>query len=518
MNTLKIALIHFAPEHKQKEKNVKALLALNTQAAAQGARILVNTELAITGYFFKNREDVASMVEQIPGPTTEVFSELARQWGVYLALGLPETTGQTQIYYNSAVLLDPSGKLALRYRKVNTEVRWACPGSSHQKNIAQTPWGRLGMLVCSDAYHSLMPRVTALHGADLILVPTNWPTSGYFPRRIWRARAYENQLYLAACNRGGVGPHMDARNSHSGLYAPDGRVVQEQNCADTQIVFCNVPLHRGRIRPSGRRALKRARRPDIYQTIYLDLWPISDLTSFYGLPEPGPITVGAIPVKIARSASAILEMLHHKLTGLTAQLDVAVLPGAMFQLPDSSLRIDIMESMRQISQRFNTALSWGYEIRTGRRKTRFVVMTCPGQTDRTHRDTHFIEDKTRFEVTAFPMRVNIGPAQLGITSVNELLQPEISIGLSKLGVDLILSSGDSLSAAGREVLSTRSFDFAHVAAAGSDWALIALAPAGHDSWRILDSEGEAVVATVDTIDARKKRFQDRIAVEQLLEP
>ncbi|RKO66585.1 nitrilase-related carbon-nitrogen hydrolase [Desulfofundulus salinus] len=70
------------------------------------ARIIVNPELATTGYAFESRRDISPFVETVPGPTTELFGALARRYGVYICLGLPEVDLKSGIYYNTAVHLE----------------------------------------------------------------------------------------------------------------------------------------------------------------------------------------------------------------------------------------------------------------------------------------------------------------------------------------------------------------------------------------------------------------------------
>jgi acetyl-CoA carboxylase carboxyl transferase subunit beta len=72
------AAVQFEPTPSAKEANIAALLRLTEQAAAAGARLIVLPEMATTGYCWVSREEVASEVEPVPGPTTARFGELAR--------------------------------------------------------------------------------------------------------------------------------------------------------------------------------------------------------------------------------------------------------------------------------------------------------------------------------------------------------------------------------------------------------------------------------------------------------
>jgi len=73
---VKVALIHAAVAWKDKEYNVKKLLSLNEEAARNGAKIIVNPELAISGYSFSSKTEIASQADYIPGPVTDTFRAL----------------------------------------------------------------------------------------------------------------------------------------------------------------------------------------------------------------------------------------------------------------------------------------------------------------------------------------------------------------------------------------------------------------------------------------------------------
>ena len=201
MPSLKLALLHSAAAHKQTDANRAQLLALFRRACDAGAQLIAAPEMAVSGYSFNSRRDIAPYVETGDGPTLTALAQLTREYGVYACIGLAERDPRTSIFYNSAFALDPQGEVVCRYRKINAEHRWACPGNPLADNTFATPWGRVGLLICSDSYHSLMPRITALRGADLLLIPANWPPTGLDPREIWRARPGKRTL------RGGLQPH-----------------------------------------------------------------------------------------------------------------------------------------------------------------------------------------------------------------------------------------------------------------------------------------------------------------------
>lgn len=115
---LKVVLVHAAVHWGDKKKNIARLLALNEKAAGAGARIILNTELATSGYAFKSRADIAPLTETIPGPTTRAFGQISKKYGCYICIGLPEVDRKTDVFYNAAALIGPAGRVVGKCRKV----------------------------------------------------------------------------------------------------------------------------------------------------------------------------------------------------------------------------------------------------------------------------------------------------------------------------------------------------------------------------------------------------------------
>src|SRR5690348_15612381 len=84
------AAIQFEPRLGAKEENMARLCALVEEAAEAGARVIVLPEMATTGYCFRDRAEVAPLVEMVPGPTTAAFGAIAQRHGCYIAVGLAE--------------------------------------------------------------------------------------------------------------------------------------------------------------------------------------------------------------------------------------------------------------------------------------------------------------------------------------------------------------------------------------------------------------------------------------------
>ncbi len=182
-----------------KAKNLAAIRDHTREAASRGAQLVCFPECALTGYAFETREDALKLAEPIPGPSTEALAAL----GPWIIAGLLERAGDR--LYNSAVLVGPR-TLAV-YRKLHLPClgvdRHADPGDLPLAPV-ETPLGRIGLNICYDGSFPETGRVLKLAGAQLIVLPTNWPEQARLSIEHQSiVRAYENHVNYVAVNRVG---------------------------------------------------------------------------------------------------------------------------------------------------------------------------------------------------------------------------------------------------------------------------------------------------------------------------
>jgi predicted amidohydrolase len=300
----RVAAIQYDPTLGEKEKNVADLLRLVEEAASNGARLIVLPEMATTGYCWESRAEIATHVEPVPGPTTDRFAQLARQYDCYIAISFPEVDPTTNVYYNCMVLIGPQDIVGT-YRKVHSymsEPRWARDGDLGMP-VWDTPLGRLAGLICMDAAYFESARIPALHSADVLLFPTNW-FDDKCPNSWWMTRAFENGVYFIAANRYGKERGIQFSGG-SCILEPDGSIQAYLDNGEG-IVYGEVDLSRSRDKswgpqsPSGESAGDRLadRRPDEYITLVNNtyLWEPLRYHSMYDLGElpPGQLSCVAI--------------------------------------------------------------------------------------------------------------------------------------------------------------------------------------------------------------------------------
>ncbi len=185
------------------------------QAAAEGARLVVLTEMFSTGFSM----DTESIAEPVDGPSTRFLVEQARRLGVWMAASLPERPEGQALPYNRLVLAGPDGTTH-RYAKIHPfsyarEHERFAAGDAHV--TVEVEGVRVSLFVCYDLRFA--DEFWALaHDTDCYLVVANWPENR---REHWRAllvaRAIENQAYVIGVNRVGEGGGLD--------YVGDSRIV-----------------------------------------------------------------------------------------------------------------------------------------------------------------------------------------------------------------------------------------------------------------------------------------------------
>lgn len=181
---------------------------------AQGVDLAVFPEAFLTGYCYESQEVALSKAVEIeydsqlrvrnPKAPVRAISEACQELGIHAVVGLVSTDGA--VLQNAALLFLPDGTI-YRYFKAHLPFlgvdRFVVPG--WDLPVFDTDLGRIGVLVCYDIRVPEAARVLALEGADIILLPTNWPEGAELsPAHVAPTRALENRVFVATCNRVGI--------------------------------------------------------------------------------------------------------------------------------------------------------------------------------------------------------------------------------------------------------------------------------------------------------------------------
>lgn len=187
--------------------------ALETQvraAAAAGADLIVLPEIAYPSYLLESRRRYfRDDIEPSEG-VMHRFATLAKEFCVWIVAGFVESKGDA--LYNSAAVIDRAGCCVSIARK---QFLWDCDNewfeAGRESLVVETPWGRMGVLICADLR---MPEISATlvaRGAEFIVQPTAWVNAAFGtseyrniqPEYLVRSRAIEFGVPIASCSKSG---------------------------------------------------------------------------------------------------------------------------------------------------------------------------------------------------------------------------------------------------------------------------------------------------------------------------
>ena len=174
------------------------------ETAGRGAGLVVFPECTLTGYCFESLEEAAPFAEAAGGRSAEALAEACRETGAHAVVGFIEHDGGR--FYNAALLVGPAGVVGT-YRKVHLPFlgvdRFLTPGD-RPFAVRDLSGVRTGAQICYDASFPEASRVLKLLGAQVLVLPTNWPPGAWrTPEFVVNARAQENHVFFAAANRVG---------------------------------------------------------------------------------------------------------------------------------------------------------------------------------------------------------------------------------------------------------------------------------------------------------------------------
>ena len=195
-----------------------------------GAQLVVLPETITTGFIPGiPTEELWGIIDTLPGDMTEPIAQIARKLQVYVVFPTYERGSANNIVYNSAALFDSHGELAGVYRKTHlfpieraSDGGWSTPGQ--KPVVVETELANVGLTICYDGDFPELYRAEAIKGAEVICRPSALLRSFEIWETTNKARAYDNHVYIVACN--GVG--ADAGGSyyfgHSMIVSPIAQV------------------------------------------------------------------------------------------------------------------------------------------------------------------------------------------------------------------------------------------------------------------------------------------------------
>ncbi len=254
---LELALIQMRVEPGAKVANLQRAAQLVREAATKGAQFAILPEAMTVGWTDSRS---AALADEIPGgETATALRRLAKEHSIHLCSGVVERAGDK--VFNSALLIGPDGHVLLHHRKIyELEIAHDCYALGDRLNVVDTPFGRIGVMICADGFApgQSISRTLGLMGADIILSPCAWAVPAGHDNelepygQLWRDNygpvARDFKLWIAGVSNVGpitTGPWA-GRNciGCSLLIGPDGReVMQGPYGVDTEtILYADIDL------------------------------------------------------------------------------------------------------------------------------------------------------------------------------------------------------------------------------------------------------------------------------------
>jgi predicted amidohydrolase len=280
MGKVKIGLIQ-TKVSSDKSANLEKTAKMIRQAAKRGAEIICLQELFATLYFpIKRNIDVRQFAEPVPGPTTELMANLAKELKVVIIVPFCERTKNGK-FYNTVVVFDERGKNLGRYHKIHIphdpgfyEKDYFEHGNLGYK-VFKTKYGKFAVLICYDQWFPEAARAARLAGAEIIFYPTaigdimayeppegDWHESWEI---IQRSHAIANIVHVAVVNR--VGVEGKTRFWGQSFVADAfGKMVGRLSSAKEEVLIATLDLGLNKFVADGWGFL-RNRRPGTYKSL-----------------------------------------------------------------------------------------------------------------------------------------------------------------------------------------------------------------------------------------------------------
>jgi agmatine deiminase len=295
-NSVRIALIQTTVS-TDLEANLKKTVRRIREAAKKGARVVCLQELFRTRYFpVDEKIDAAHFAETVPGESTTVLSDLARELDVVIVVPIFEAAADGR-YFNTAAVIDADGTVLGIYRKLHIphdpffyEKSYFEEGDLGYK-VFETRYLKFAVLICYDQWFPEAARAASLAGADVIFYPTaiGYLKNDPLPYTDWlnawvtiqRGHAIANSVHVAVVNRvGSEGPTTFWGNSF--VCNPFGKPLKKAGTKEEVLVADLDISQNARIR-EGWRFIKN-RRPDTYSSLTAPVRPDIPAQQGYSMP------------------------------------------------------------------------------------------------------------------------------------------------------------------------------------------------------------------------------------------
>jgi predicted amidohydrolase len=250
-----VAAMRVQPKQWDKAYNFELLERYAQSAVKEGATLLVTCEGFLDGYTSNpkftpgvTREQFFEFGEPLDGPWLKRVGELARGLKIHISIGFAERDGEDM--HNSVAVFSPAGEVVLCYSKTHClDEPFNTPGNEFP--VAATELGKLGALICYDRRFPEVPRILALKGAQILLIPA-YGRDGERNEALLRTRAWENSVWV-----------VYVRQNQALVINPSGKIIARDKGEGDELVLARIDLGG----EQGTGEIYERRSPEIYREL-----------------------------------------------------------------------------------------------------------------------------------------------------------------------------------------------------------------------------------------------------------
>jgi N-carbamoylputrescine amidase len=267
MNDIRIAVVIFNSPINQARQNLDSMIPWIKASKKQGVHLICFPELNITGY--SSHPDIKKSAEQVPGPISRCLEQVAREYQIAILAGMAEKDENDRIFA-SHLVITPNG-IAGVYRKLHIappEYGIFTPG--RKVPLFEVQGVKLGVQLCYDAHFPELSTRMAVDGADIIFMPHASPR-GTPPEKLvsWlrhlTARAFDNSVFIVACNQSGDNQNGLDFPGIAMVIGPSGDVLQDNISGKEAMIVADLKADvLAAVRGHRMRYFLPNRRPELY--------------------------------------------------------------------------------------------------------------------------------------------------------------------------------------------------------------------------------------------------------------
>jgi len=267
MNDIRIAAVMMKCPLGRTQDNLDRMAGWVAAAKKKGADVICFPEMNVTGY--STRVAIKESAQSVPGPLSQSVLETAREFNMVILAGLAEKDASGRVFACHLVV-SPQGVVGT-YRKIHIappEKKIFSPGDSIP--LFEINGVKFGIQLCYDTHFPELSTRMATDGVEVIFMPHASPRGTPAEKfnswmRHLPARAFDNSLYVVACNQSGGDQSGLQFPGITVILDPSGRIMKKDTSGKENMVIVDLKAKQlTAVRNHRMRYFLPNRRPGIY--------------------------------------------------------------------------------------------------------------------------------------------------------------------------------------------------------------------------------------------------------------